>query len=625
MAKTARKDIFRSGLLGLGFALFGLGTAQAQFIGMPPGSGGGGGGSPGGSNGQIQYNNSGAFGGTATGTGVLTALGSNLNGSGALVATTSPTLVTPILGAATGTSLALGGATLGSNALAVTGPIALSGSVAAQVFISTNGNTTALSGSPIEFWTAQNRSGTRMLSTTNNAGIAGIVSFNSAIGFGADAFFADTFLTRLTTASLQLGAAANGTPVANTLSIGESATGTNIVGANGTIRPGNGTGSGGGGSLFFDVAAAGTTGSTANTYAHALTIANTGAATFSGALQGTSGLNGGLPIYGSGSANNYTEVIGSTVFGLNTSNIQWSLNRSGSGRLDLTSAALVTWSSSATAAGNPGDSGISRLGAGSLAIGNGTAGDFSGSLKLATLTTTGLLTSGAANLNGALYIGNNITAWNAGYIGFSSSTGPNDSNADVRLYRDAANTLALRNGTNAQTLNVYNTFTDASNYERGVFDWAGTANVLTIGTKAAGTGTTRNMQFVIGGVNKLDYGVTTASTWTVGGQITSPYVNVISGIYLGPSLTGFISSNSATVLKIDTNGSYTNLSVGSTNIGVVTTKATTVATLPAAATAGAGARAYVTDATSCTFLGALTGSGSTNCPVVSNGTSWVGG
>lgn len=33
----------------------------------------------------------------------------------------SPTLVTPVLGVATGTSLALGGATLGSNALAVTG------------------------------------------------------------------------------------------------------------------------------------------------------------------------------------------------------------------------------------------------------------------------------------------------------------------------------------------------------------------------------------------------------------------------------------------------------------------------------------------------------------------------
>lgn len=39
----------------------------------------------------------------------------------------------------------------------------------------------------------------------------------------------------------------------------------------------------------------------------------------------------------------------------------------------------------------------------------------------------------------------------------------------------------------------------------------------------------------------------------------------------------------------------------------------------------AGARAHVTDAVSCTFLGALIGSGSVVCPVFYNGASWVGG
>lgn len=48
----------------------------------------------------------------------------------------------------------------------------------------------------------------------------------------------------------------------------------------------------------------------------------------------------------------------------------------------------------------------------------------------------------------------------------------------------------------------------------------------------------------------------------------------------------------------------------------------TVAALPAGS---AGARAYVTDATSCTFLGSLTGGGSTYCPVTYNGSAWVGG
>lgn len=52
---------------------------------------------------------------------------SDETGSGSLVFATSPTLVTPILGAATGTSLALNGATLGSNTLALTGSLFQSG------------------------------------------------------------------------------------------------------------------------------------------------------------------------------------------------------------------------------------------------------------------------------------------------------------------------------------------------------------------------------------------------------------------------------------------------------------------------------------------------------------------
>ena len=55
----------------------------------------------------------------------FTAAGTTGTTSTNLVFSTSPTLVTPALGVATGTSLALGGATLGGNALAVTGTSAL--------------------------------------------------------------------------------------------------------------------------------------------------------------------------------------------------------------------------------------------------------------------------------------------------------------------------------------------------------------------------------------------------------------------------------------------------------------------------------------------------------------------
>lgn len=55
----------------------------------------------------------------------------------------------------------------------------------------------------------------------------------------------------------------------------------------------------------------------------------------------------------------------------------------------------------------------------------------------------------------------------------------------------------------------------------------------------------------------------------------------------------------------------------------IRTKGYTVSALPAG---NQGDRAFVTDqTTSCTFLGALTGGGGIFCPVIFNGTAWVGG
>ena len=61
--------------------------------------------------------------------------------------------------------------------------------------------------------------------------------------------------------------------------------------------------------------------------------------------------------------------------------------------------------------------------------------------------------------------------------------------------------------------------------------------------------------------------------------------------------------------------------------GVVSTLTTLVASLPGTAATGMvqGARAAVTNATTCVFGTAPTGGGSTFCPVVYNGSAWVGG
>jgi hypothetical protein len=70
---------------------------------------------------------------------------------------------------------------------------------------------------------------------------------------------------------------------------------------------------------------------------------------------------------------------------------------------------------------------------------------------------------------------------------------------DVNLNRDAADTLAQRRSTNAQAFRVYNTYTDASSYERLVIDWSTTANVGYIGFQRAGTGVARNIIVDLGG------------------------------------------------------------------------------------------------------------------------------
>ena len=57
-------------------------------------------------------------------------------------------------------------------------------------------------------------------------------------------------------------------------------------------------------------------------------------------------------------------------------------------------------------------------------------------------------------------------------------------------------------------------------------------------------------------------------------------------------------------------------------IGVVKQTAYNVATLPSAVTSGAGAKAFVSDATATTFASTVAGGGATNVPVYSDGTDW---
>jgi hypothetical protein len=74
----------------------------------------------------------------------------------------------------------------------------------------------------------------------------------------------------------------------------------------------------------------------------------------------------------------------------------------------------------------------------------------------------------------------------------SSSNAALSGTTDLSLTREAANTHAWRNGTNAQTGRIYGTYTDASNYRRLAIG-STTAGVFSITAEGAGTGASGNV------------------------------------------------------------------------------------------------------------------------------------
>lgn len=77
-------------------------------------------------------------------------------------------------------------------------------------------------------------------------------------------------------------------------------------------------------------------------------------------------------------------------------------------------------------------------------------------------------------------------------IGWCQS-GNLDDPSDLTLFRDAANILAQRNGTNAQAYRLYNTYTSANNFERLNVRW--TSNEVILDVEAGnGGGTLRGLK-----------------------------------------------------------------------------------------------------------------------------------
>lgn len=392
-------------------------------------SGGGSTTSPGGSLNAIQYNNGGSFGGITPGTGVATALSQAVTGTGGFVLSTSPALITPNLGVPS--ALTLTNAT-GLPLAGLTGLGTGVSTALGQAVTGTGG--LVLAASPA--LTTPNLGTPSALTLTNATGlpVAGLTGLGTGVATSLGSAVTGSGGIVLGT-SPTLTTPSLGTPSALTLT---NATGLPIAGL---------TGLGTGVATSLGSAVTGTGGlvlGIAPTITAPLTltgVAGSSALTINGATQTTSQplLNGSQT----------WSASGVTFTGFKVSIID-TASAAGSMLFDFQI------------------NGVTKV--------NGTKGG--------ALTASGYFVSGNAGLN---YNTGYATTLNGYQIGASLDA------PDVFLRRDAANTLAQRNGTSAQRMRVYNSFTDASNGEWFSVDWQTTANTVIVGPKANGTGTARPM------------------------------------------------------------------------------------------------------------------------------------
>ena len=114
--------------------------------------------------------------------------------------------------------------------------------------------------------------------------------------------------------------------------------------------------------------------------------------------------------------------------------------------------------------------------------------------------------------------GSNTTRWLNTY---TKNLYVGDTSVDTVLTADADNQLALRNSTNAQQFNIYNTYTDASNYERLEVKWD--TNEAQVATTKGGTGQFRGVYTgILDGSTKrqgfLMDSTLVSSYWSLGSQ-----------------------------------------------------------------------------------------------------------
>lgn len=188
--------------------------------------------------------------------------------------------------------------------------------------------------------------------------------------------------------------------------------------------------------------------------------------------------------------------------------------------------------------------------------------------------------------------GSTITLVSGGSYNWSS-IGSVGGTLDLYMLRDAAGIMAIRNGTNGQGIRVYNTFTDASNYERArLSEWI--SNACYVGPVWAGTGNARNLilgTFGTGGGagNRIEFWTNNGAKFFMdgngaltcasdkGGDIGTAALRV-NDIYVGHSLIGSSGTITTSNPILDLSQTWNAGAVAFTGIKLNVTKTAAAAT-----------------------------------------------
>ncbi len=248
------------------------------------------------------------------------------------------------------------------------------------------------------------------------------------------------------------------------------------------------------------------------------------------------------------------------------------------------------------------------------------------------------ITGGSISLAASSYYqlgGNNLIGLGGGADTNSLAIGPNTNPANTTgTYNIAIGSNSLKfNTTGTQNVGIgsnalVSNTTGSYNFALGVntlADNTSGAQNLGVGTGALGNCVNGNYNVALGSAS-MGTVTTGSNNIGIGHAVDVPYgyssgqIN-IGGLFFGTGATAS-GTSAAGLAGILTNAPTVELDVAGVNGGQIRTRPTTVASLRAASTAGAGARAFVTDATSTTFASVVAGGGSNGVPVYSDGTNW---